>query len=483
MYIDGSWVNSENGETLQAVNPATSEVLDHFPKATREDARKAIDAAVDARSKAEEMTAYDRSKILLKVAQMLEQRSNEMAKLIAQNVGKPISDAEAETARAALTLTFASEEAKRLYGQTIPLDSHPFPPGNKNRLGFTIREAVGVVVAISPFNFPLNLLLHKVAPAIAAGNTVVAKPPSDGPLPGLLIAKMFEDAGLPKGILNVVTGPGSEVGTELVSNPNVDAVSFTGDTATGRFIAEKAAATNKRVLLELGGHDPMIILDDADVTKAAKSAVQGVFTYSGQVCTATKRIIVESKAKDKFLESFTQNVRNLKVGNPLERTTNVGPVINDQGLKKISSLIEDAVGQGAVLLTGGKRLDSGEYGRGYFYAPTILDNVHEKMEIAQKEIFGPVAPILIAEDDTNAVQTANSTVYGLQSSIFTSNLARGLKLAKKIRAGAVLINDRTNMRWDNAPFGGVKRSGLGREGVSLAVMELTELKFIVANLD
>ncbi len=483
MFIEGKWVDSQNHETLKAINPATSETIDTFPKGTVEDARRAIDAAVAARSKAEDMTAYERSKILYKVSQLLESNSADMAKLIALNVGKPIADAEAETARAALVLTFAAEEAKRLYGQTIPLDSHPFPPGNKNRLGFTLREPIGVVGAISPFNFPLNLLLHKVAPALAAGNTVVAKPPSDGPLPGIMIAKLFEQAGLPPGILNVVTGSGSEVGMEIVESPKVNAISFTGDTTTGRLIAEKAAATNKRTILELGGHDPMIILDDADVEKAAKAAAVGVFAYSGQVCTATKRLIVEDGARDQFVRTFSTIVKNLKVGNPLERTTNVGPIINQSGLNKIEQLVGDALNNGAVLVEGGKRLETAEYSHGFFFAPTLLDQVNQDMQIAQKEIFGPVAPVIRASDDSDALAIANGTVYGLQASIFTSNLARGLKLAKKVKAGAVLINDRTNVRWDNAPFGGIKRSGLGREGVSLAITELTELKFIVANLD
>lgn len=482
MFIDGEWVVSECGQTQPCINPATSEVLDNIPKGTKEDTRRAIDAAVDARSRALEMTAYERSRILLKVAQLLEQNSGEMARLIAQNVGKPIIDAEAEVARSVLTLTFASEEAKRLYGQYIPLDSHPFPAGNKDRLGFTIREPIGVVAAISPFNFPLNLLLHKVAPAIGAGNTVVAKPPSDGALPGLMMTRMFEQAGLPKGILNVVTGPGSEVGTEMVSSSKVDAVSFTGDTSTGRLIAERSAATNKKVILELGGHDPMIILDDAEIGKAVTSAIQGVFSYSGQVCAATKRIIIENRIKDNFSKAFTQAVQKLTVGNPLDRTTNVGPIINDDGMKKIQSMVENAVSNGATILVGGRRLDSPEFEKGNFYAPTVLDQVDVAMEIAQKEIFGPVAPLIVADDDSQAVEIANGTIYGLQASIFTSNLARALKMARKIRAGAVLINDRTNLRWDNAPFGGIKRSGLGREGVSLAIAELTELKFVVANL-
>ncbi len=482
MLIAGEWVESKSGETIDAVNPATSEVIDTFPKGGREEAKAAIDAAYEARDKAEAMTAYERFSVLLKASQMLEQRSAEMARIISQNVGKPIVDAEAEATRGCLTLAFAAEEAKRIYGQTIPLDSSPFPPGNKDRLGFTVREPIGVVGAISPFNFPLNLLLHKVAPALAAGNTVVIKPPSDGPLPGIMVAKILEEAGLPPGIVNLVTGPGSTVGDEIVTNPKVDAISFTGDTSTGRMISEKAAATNKKLILELGGHDPMIILDDANVARAAKLATTGVFSYSGQVCTATKRIIVSEGISDKFSSAFVEEVQKLKVGNPLERTTNMGPVINAAALSKVQGLVEDATSSGARVLLGGHRLDSQPYSKGFFYSPTVLSDMKESMKITQQEVFGPVAPILEVAGAEEAVEVANNTVYGLQASIFTSNLARGIRLARKVRAGAVLINDRTNMRWDNAPFGGVKRSGLGREGVSLAVTEFTELKFIVANL-
>src|SRR2546428_134569 len=382
MYIDGRWVDSGDSATLEVLNPANQEVLALIPKASREDARRAIEAAFEATERASKLAAHERSRILLKVASLLEQNSREMAVLIARNVGKPLVDAEAETARAVLTITFAGEEAKRIYGQTIPLDAHPIPAGNENRLGFTIREPVGVVGAISPFNFPLNLLMHKVAPAIAAGNTVVAS----------------------------------------------------------------------------------------------------TFGYSGQVCTATRRISLSEGVRGKFLTHFEESVNKLRVGNPLERTTNVGPIINRRGLEKIERLVEDATARGAVAKTGGARLVSGEYSRGNFYAPTVLDKVDKGMEIASKEIFGPVAAIMKVTREDDFADAANSTVYGLQASIFTSNLARGIKLARKVKAGAVLINDRTNLRWDNAPFGGVKMSGMGREGVSLAVTELTDLKFIVANL-
>ena len=468
--------------TLDVLNPTNQEVLAKLPKASREDAKRAIDAAFDAKGRASEVPAHERSKVLAKVASLLEQNASEMARLITMNVGKPLADAEAETARAVLTLTFAAEEAKRIYGQTIPLDAYPVPPGNQNRLGFTIREPVGVVGAISPFNFPLNLLMHKVAPAIAAGNSVVAKPPSDGPLPALMIARFFEEAGLQKGVLNIVVGPGEVVGDEIVTNEKVDAVSFTGETGTGKEISFKAARTNKKVILEMGGHNAMIILDDADVGAAVSAAVAGTFVYSGQVCTATRRIIMSDRMIDTFLPRFGEAVSKLKVGDPLQRNTNVGPVINRRSLEKIEGLVNDAVEKGAVARTGGSRLLSDEYSRGNYFAPTVLEGVAQGMEIANKEVFGPVAAVMASSSEGDFAEVANNTVYGLQASIFTSDLAKGIKLAKKVKAGGVLINDRTSLRWDNAPFGGVKMSGMGREGVSYAISELTDLKFIVANL-
>jgi acyl-CoA reductase-like NAD-dependent aldehyde dehydrogenase len=482
MYIDGKWVAAENSETMAVLNPASQEVLATVPKGTREDARRAIDSAVEAKVRAESMTAYERSKVLLKVAHLLEQNAQEMATLITKNVGKPITDSEAETARGVVTLTFAAEEAKRIYGQTYPLDAYQFPPGNQNRLGFTIREPIGVVGAISPFNFPLNLLLHKVAPALAAGNTVVVKPPSDGPLPALMLAKLCEEAGLPRGILNVVLGPGGEVGDELITSTKIDAISFTGDTETGRSIAEKGARTNKKMILELGGHNPLIVLDDAKVVNAVSSALMGTFSYAGQVCTATRRIILSERIKERFLTQFEQAVGTLKVGNPMDRTTSVGPVINVRSLQKIDDLVKDASGKGAKVMLGGSRMSYGELAQGNYYAPTILDGVVGGMNIAQTEVFGPVSAIMEASSDDEAVEMANNTIYGLQASIYTSDLARGIRLAKRIKAGGVMINDRTNLRWDNAPFGGIKRSGMGREGVSLAIGELTEVKFIVANI-
>ena len=482
MLIDGKWVDAESLATSTVLNPANQEVLATLPRGGREDARAAIDAASEALRRAETMSAFERYKILLKAANLLELNAHEMATTITKNVGKPITDSEAETARGVLTLTFAAEEAKRLYGQTIPLDTSPFPPGNMNRLGFTIREPIGVVGAISPFNFPLNLLLHKVAPALAAGNTVVVKPPTDGPLPTLLVAKIFEEAGLPRGMLNVVLGSGGEVGDEIVTNEKVNAISFTGDTETGRMIAERAARTNKKLLLELGGHNPLIILDDTKVVNAVNSALMGTFSYAGQVCTATRRIILSERVKERFLTQFEQAVGTLKVGDPMDRTTSVGPVINVRALEKIDGLVHDASDKGAKVRIGGSRMNYGELAQGNYYSPTILDGVVGGMEISQKEIFGPVSAIMEASSDEEAIELANNTIYGLQASIYTSDLARGLRMAKRVKAGAVMINDRTNLRWDNAPFGGIKRSGMGREGVSLAIAELTEVKFVVANI-
>jgi acyl-CoA reductase-like NAD-dependent aldehyde dehydrogenase len=481
-YIDGEWVTSVSGRAQPCVNPATGQVLANVPVGDREDARRAVDAAVRARETAGAVPAHRRYKNLLRVAQLLEEHRDEMARLIAMSVGKPIADAEVETNRAILVFTFAAEEAKRLYGETIPLDAYPLPAGNENRLAFTMREPIGVVVAISPFNFPLNLLSHKVGPALAAGNAVVAKPPSDGPLPALKLAELIAQTDFPKGMFNVVTGPGGSLGMELVTHPEVNAVTFTGDTTTGRLIAEKAAQTNKRVILELGGHDPFLVLDDADVNRAVVNAVNGVFTYQGQVCAATKRIITHEKVHDTFVDKFARQTAELKVGDPLDRSTRIGPVINERALHKIQTLVTDAADRGARIILGGHRLNGDAYAQGYYYAPTVLDSATTDMRVCQEEIFGPAAPILVARDDEEAIRMANQTIYGLQAAVFSRDLARAIRVARRIRAGGVLVNDRNNLRWDNAPFGGMKQSGMGREGVRYAVQELTELKLIVANL-
>jgi acyl-CoA reductase-like NAD-dependent aldehyde dehydrogenase len=328
----------------------------------------------------------------------------------------------------------------------------------------------------------LNLLCHKVAPALAAGNAVIAKPTSETPIVALRLGHLLMEAGCPPGAVNIITGPGSTMGTELVENPGTDLVTFTGSTATGLGIYQLAAKRNKKVILEMGGMDPMIILDDADISRAADAASRACFGLSGQVCTASKRLIIIESVSRKFTRLLIDRVKKLKVGDPLREETDVGPVINEGSLTRIHALVLEAVDEGAKVAIGGKRLVDGAHRRGHFYAPTVLSDVAGDMKLMKEEPFGPLGPVQSVADEREAIEAANSTTYGLQSSVFTKDIGRGLRIAREIRAGGVMINDPTTLRFDNMPFGGMKMSGLGREGVRYAVQEMTETKLINVNL-
>ena len=482
MLVGGEWTEANSGEWIEVDNPATGEIIDRVPNASVEDVRRVVDLAEGARSVAEEMPAYKRASLLLKVATLLQERSDAFARLISAEAGKPIREAEVEVRRAIGVFTFASEESKRLYGEVYPTDAYEYPAKSETRLAFSVREPVGVVVAIAPFNFPLNLMAHKVAPALAGGNVVIAKPTSETPLSTIKLGELIVEAGCPAGVFSVVTGPGSTVGTELVENPKTNFITFTGSTAAGLELAGRAARLGKKLTLEMGGMDPFIVLEDADLDVAADSALRGCFTYAGQVCTASKRFLVMDSVADNFSKMLAERVSKLKVGNPLDRTTDIGPVINKEAVRRIHKVVTEAKNDGARILVGGTPISHGEFAKGSYYSPTVLDYVNPASSAAQEEPFAPLAPILRISSYDEAIEIANSTIYGLQASIFTRNVGKALKLARKIRAGAVLIDDPTNTRWDNAPFGGVKKSGMGREGVRYAIQEMTENKLISVNL-
>lgn len=468
---------------IEVDNPATGEVIQRVPEASIEDAKRLIDEASAATKLAETIPAYKRARLLAAVASLMEERSAEFARTITLESGKPIRESEVEVKRAVGVLIFAAEEAKRIYGEVFPADAFEYPPKSENRLLFSQREPIGVVVAIGPFNFPLNLLAHKIAPALAAGNTVITKPTSETPLTALLLKDVISKAGWPEGIFNVIVGPGGSIGTELIENPKTDLITFTGSTEVGLEIAGRAARLGKKTILEMGGMDPFIVLDDANLDIATSAAIRGAFSYSGQVCTASKRFLVEDAVAEPFVRAMREKMLKLNVGNPILVTTDMGPVINRAAVKRIDGMVKDAVSSGAELIEGGKPMTDGEFAKGSYYAPTLLDNVKSDMRVGQEEPFAPLAPIFRVTDAEEAVEVANSTKYGLQASIFTKNIAKALKLARRIKAGAVLIDDPTNLRWDNAPFGGVKKSGMGREGVRFAIQEMTESKLIDINLE
>jgi len=478
LFIGGDWRPPAGGKYAAVIDPSTGLSIGEAPIASADEARAAVEAAASVEESWGFTPGHLRAKILRSVAARLRDDRETMARLIASEVGKPIVDARVEADRAAGVFDLAAEEVRHLGGESFPADAYERPTGNETRFLFTVRDPIGVVVAIGPFNFPLNLLSHKVAPALAAGNPVVAKPTSAAPFTALRLAEHLVAAGLPRGVLNVVVGPGRTVGETLVEHPSTRLVTFTGSTEVGKAIAEKAGRHAKRVILEMGGMDPFVVLDDASMEVAVAAAARGAFGYSGQVCTASKRILVQDSVAEKFARSLAEKASSLRVGPALEETTEVGPLIDSAAVERMEELVADARSRSAKVLTGGSRPPSR---KGSFYSPTVMDEVPEDARVAREEPFGPIAPVLRFHDLDDAVRIANSTPYGLQAAVYTRDLARGFALAKRIRAGGVHLNDPTNLRWDALPFGGVKESGLGREGLRYAMEEMTEVKLISVN--
>lgn len=479
LFIGGEWRPPEERRYVPVIDPSTGQTVGEAPVASRAEARAAIEAAASTEESWGSTPGHERARILRATAERIRSDRETLARLIAMEVGKPIREARGEVARASTVFELAAEEIRHLGGETFPADAYAGPEGNETRFLFSVRDPMGVVVAIGPFNFPLNLLCHKVAPALAAGDPVVAKPPSHAPFTALRLGEHLEAAGVPRGVFNVVTGPGDSVGDALVEHPRTRLISFTGSTAVGKQLAEAAGRHAKRVLLEMGGMDPLIVLEDASMSSAADAAARGAFLYSGQVCTASKRLLVHTKVADTFARAVVERARGLRVGKALEETTDVGPVIDSTAVERLGSMVEEARASGANLLAGGSPPKGTEGGS--FFQPTVLDGVPETARMVREEPFGPVAPILRFDSIDEAVRIANGTPYGLQASVYTRDLSRAFTIARRIRAGGVHLNDPTNIRWDALPFGGVKESGLGREGLRSAMIEMTEVKLISVN--
>jgi acyl-CoA reductase-like NAD-dependent aldehyde dehydrogenase len=479
LFIGGDWLAPASGRYRAVVDPSTGRPIGEAPIASAEEARAAVEAAAAVEESWGATPGHERARILRNASERIRADRETLAQLIAHEVGKPILDARVEADRASFVFALAAEEIRLLTGESFPADAYERPAGNEHRFLFSVRDPIGVVVAIGPFNFPLNLLSHKVAPALAVGNPVVAKPTSAAPFTALRLAQLLADAGLPRGVLNVVVGPGGTVGDSLVEHPATRLVTFTGSTEVGKSIAEKAGRHAKRVILEMGGMDPFVVLDDAPLASTVEAAVRGVFSYSGQVCTASKRFLVDERIADRFASAFADATRKLRIGPASEESTQVGPLIDAAAVERVEGLVVDARNRSARVLTGGSRpTDRGE---GSFYLPTVLDAVPEDARVVHEEPFGPLAPILRFSTADDAVRIANGTPYGLQAAVYTRDISRGFSLAKRIRAGGVHINDPTNLRWDALPFGGVRESGLGREGLRYAMEEMTEVKLISVN--
>ena len=472
MLLNSQWVEASDGTRFEVHNPATGEVIDTVPRGTLEDAQKAVAAAQEGRRAISRLPAHERAAILFRIADALEANLETLGELLAMENGKPIQQTRDEVRVTARIFRGFGEEAKRLFGRVVPMDA---VPGQERHLALTIRQPLGVVAAIVPFNYPVELYAHKAAPALAAGNAVIAKPPSECPLTLLRIAALMEEAGLPPAAHQMITGPGAVIGEFLASSPDIQLISVTGSTATGRRIAELAARNLKQVHLELGGNDAMVICADAELEKAAEAIVLGRLARgNGQICCAVKRIFVEEPAYETLADLLTDKARKLKVGNPLEEDTEVGPLITVKAAEAVKTAIDDAVSAGAVVRAGGHR-------RAAFIEPTVLTRVPPDVRLFTEEVFGPVAPLVAFRDFDEAVEAANRSPYGLQAAVFTRDISRAFDIAYRLEAGGVIVNWSTALRVESLPFGGIKMSGYGREGLHDTLEEMTYQKTIIVH--
>ncbi|MER3543053.1 MAG: aldehyde dehydrogenase [Chloroflexota bacterium] len=468
LFIDGQWV--EGGPLMGVTNKYTGEVIGTLPTARREDVDAAIAAAQRAAPRMADLPAHKRSEILARAAALLRERKEDFARTIAAEAGKALKYARIEVERGITTFTIAAEEARRIHGETVPLDA---VPAGEGYFGFYVRRPVGVIAAISPFNFPLNLVAHKVAPAIAAGNTVVLKPASTTPLTAVKLCQVLAEAGLPPGALNLVVGPGSTVGEWLVSDPRVGKVSFTGSPAVGRRITEIAGI--KKITLELGNTSPVIVAPDADLDFVAQRCAVGAYYNSGQVCISVQRIYSQRQVYEPFTEKFVRASEAMVVGDPLDERVDVGPMIDVREAQRIESWVREAQAGGAKVLTGGRR-------EGAVYWPTVLTEVQPEMKVVAQEAFAPVASVIACDDFEEALRQADATEYGLQVSVFTRDIHRVFQAIRRLNFGGVIINDTPAFRADHMPYGGNRQSGLGREGVRYAIEEMTNIQMVAIRL-
>jgi acyl-CoA reductase-like NAD-dependent aldehyde dehydrogenase len=466
LLIGGEWV--ETGDWVEVRSPYSGDVVGRVAKAGAAEARRAVDAAEAAMR--EPLPAHKRAEILVRVAGHLGRRHEEVAQTISAEAGKPLKAAKVEAARAMSTFTMAAVEARKLAGEMVPMDASQAGEG---KLAFTLRLPIGVVGAISPFNFPLNLVAHKIAPALAAGCAVVLKPASQTPFSALLLAELETEAGLPPGWLNVLVGPASEIGDVLVEDERVRAITFTGSGDVGWKLAERAP--RKRVKLELGNATPVIVEADSDLDDAAAKLAANAFSFAGQSCISVQRIYVHRSRYDELLGRFLPAVEALVVGDPADESTDVGPMIDRDARDRVLAWIEEARAAGAEILTGGE-LD------GELLRPTVIGNPAPDLKVSCEEVFGPVCTVTAYDTLDEAIELANATRFGLQAGIFTSNVKTALAAAHRLEFGGVTINEAPTFRADQMPYGGVKDSGNTREGPAYAVRELTEDRLVVIDL-
>ena len=465
-YINGEWINANSKENISVNNPASLEEIGTVPKCGKDETILAIESAQKAFPEWKAKSARERSNILRKWFELIIKNQEELAQIMTIEQGKPIKEARGEITYGASFVEWFSEEAKRVYGDTIP------DPMTDRRI-IVLKQPVGVVAAITPWNFPSSMITRKCAPALAVGCPVVIKPASQTPFSALALAALAEEAGFPKGTINVITGKASEIGEELSTSPIVRKLSFTGSTEVGKILLQKCSSTVKKVSMELGGHAPFIVFDDADINEAVVGAMQSKFRNTGQTCVCANRIYVQEKVHDEFCEKFIEAVSKLKVGEGLDEEVSSGPMIDEHSLAKVEEHVEDAVQMGAKVAIGGARHALGKN----FYQPTILTGVTPKAKITFEETFGPVAPVYKFKDEKEVIELANNSPYGLASYFYSRDIGRIWRVAEGLEYGMVGVNTGLTSKAE-APFGGIKESGLGREGSKYGMDDFLEIKYI-----
>ncbi|MBX9461946.1 MAG: NAD-dependent succinate-semialdehyde dehydrogenase [Aquamicrobium sp.] len=464
--IDGEWVQADSGAVIDVINPATGLKIGTVPKAGKAETRRAIEAADAAFKSFRKTSALERSKMLRKLHDAIMDNQDALAELLTMEQGKSLAEAKGEVGASAAYVLWFAEEARRTYGDVVP------SPWADRRVIVT-KEPVGVIAAITPWNFPSSMLARKIAPAIAAGCTAVVKPASQTPYSGLAWGALCEEVGIPKGVVNIVTGSAGEIGDEICSNPLVKKITFTGSTEVGKILIEKSASTVKKVSMELGGNAPFLIFDDADIDRAVEGAVVAKYRNSGQTCVCTNRFFVQAGIYDRFVEKFAEASEKLKVGPGLEDGTQQGPLIDDKAVEKVEEFISDAQAKGGKVVTGGKRHELG----GSFFQPTVISGATPDMKFMKEEIFGPVAPVFRFETEEEAVALANDTEFGLACYFYTGDLGRAFRVMEGLKYGMVGINEGL-ITTPEAPFGGVKESGLGREGGHQGIEDYLDTKYV-----
>lgn len=466
LWINGRWVHT--AKSMDVLDKYTQETIATVAVAESHHIHSMVDSAQAALKVP--FHSYDRFKVLSKASSLLLERKQEFIETLVSEVGKPVREAQGEVERAAQTLLLSAEEAKRIHGQGVPVEA---APGSEGRMAFTIRVPVGVIAAITPFNVPLNLVCHKVGPALAAGNAVIVKPSELTPIVALKLAELLAEAGLPAGRLQVATGFGAEIGQWMVEHPNIRMFSFTGSVRTGKWIKEHAGV--RKVSLELGNNAANIVHLDCKLDQAADMIAAKAFNNSGQVCISVQRVFVHEAVYDEFLSKLIDRTKRFVVGNPRDERTDIGPMISIQEAERVESWVQEAVRDGAKIEIGGKR-------DGAFYYPTILTGVKPDMKVCRMEVFGPVVTIDTYKTEDEVIAKANQSEYGLQAGVFTTNLDFAMKAARELEVGGVIINDASAYRVDLMPYGGIKNSGIGKEGPASAIKEMTEERIVVLNL-